>query len=88
MSSSCAPASEDSPPPPRATVPRLVTDAEVATLLRDAVRAAGSQRAFVKATGVNEGDLSSALGGKRPPSSAIRRAVGVETALVLMGAGR
>ncbi|MBI1689546.1 hypothetical protein [Methylorubrum sp. DB1722] len=82
MSSSSAPTPEAPPPP------RVVTDAEVVALLRDAVREAGSQRAFVKAAGVNEGDLSSALNGKRPPSTALRRAVGVETALVLVGAGR
>ena len=88
MSSACAPASEDAPPPPPAPVPRVVTDAQVLAMLRAAVRRAGSQRTFVRAAGVNEGDLSSALRGKRPPSTALRRAVGVETALVLMGAGR
>lgn len=84
MSSSCAPEPEDAPPPP----PRVVTDVEVVDLLRDAVAQAGSQRAFVKAAGVNEGDLSSALRGRRPPSTALRRAVGVETRLVHVGAAR
>lgn len=85
MSSSSAPAAEADPPPP---VPRLVTDAQVVAMLRAAVRRAGSQRAFVRAHGVNEGDLSSALCGKRAPSTALRRAVGVETRLVHVGAGR
>lgn len=82
MSSSSAPTPEAPPPP------RVVTDAEVVALLRECVARYGSQRAFVKSAGVNEGDLSSALNGKRPPSAGLRRAVGVETALVLMGGGR
>ncbi|UYW24819.1 hypothetical protein OKC48_16220 [Methylorubrum extorquens] len=82
MSSSSAPTPEAPPPP------RVVTDAEVVILLRAAVAQPGSQRAFVKAVGVNEGDLSSTLRGRRPPSTALRRAVGVETRLVHVGAAR
>lgn len=85
MSSSPAPTLESVPPP---APPRVVTDAEVVALLRECVARYGSQRAFVRATGLNEGDLSSTLRGRRPPSTALRRVVGVETALVLMGAGR
>ncbi|APX86009.1 hypothetical protein BV511_15660 [Methylorubrum extorquens] len=80
--SSCAPTPEAPPPP------RVVTDADVVAMLRAAVAQAGSQRAFVKAVGVNEGDLSSTLRGRRPPSPALRRAVGVETRLVHVGAAR
>lgn len=65
--------------------PRLVTDDDVLDLLRAAVARAGSQRAYALAAGVNEGDLSSALGGRRPPSTPLRRAVGVEHALVHVG---
>lgn len=80
---------EDAPPLLRAAgPPRVVTDAQILSMLRAAVTRAGSQRAFVRAHGVNEGDLSSALSGRRPPSTALRRAVGVETRLVHVGGRR
>lgn len=74
--------------PERAVEPaRIVTDNDVLDRLRAAVARAGSQRAYALAAGVNEGDLSSALSGRRPPSTPLRRAVGVEHALVHVGAG-
>ncbi len=80
---SCAsvPARLDDTPLP--VVVRVVDDADVVERLRAAVAAAGSQRAYALAAGLNEGDLSSALSGRRPPSTPLRRAVGVEQALVL-----
>jgi DNA-binding phage protein len=72
-------------PPPVAIV---VDDAIVLSRLRAAVTAAGSQRAYARAAGLNRGDLSSALSHRRPPTTALRRAVGVEAALVLREAAR
>lgn len=84
---SCAsvPARLDDTPPPVAEpiVLRVVDDADVVARLRAAVAAAGSQRAYALQAGLNESDLSSALSGRRPPSTPLRRAVGVEQALVL-----
>lgn len=90
MASSSAPAcasdiacADETPPPPVQAV--VVDDEIVLQRLRAAVAAAGSQRAYALASGVNEGDLSSALSGRRAPSNPLRRAVGVECALVLRG---
>lgn len=87
MASSSAPVCASDPARPDDTplpvVVRVVDDAAVIERLRAAVAVAGSQRAYALAEGLNEGDLSSALSGRRPPSAPLRRAVGVETALVL-----
>lgn len=80
------PARPEGTPPP--AVALVVDDEVVLHRLRDAVATAGGQRAFVAAAGVNEGDLSSALSRRRPPTTALRRAVGVESALVLREAAR
>lgn len=93
MSSSSAPSCVSVPacasaalaPPPVAIV---VDDAIVLSRLRAAVTAAGSQRAYARAAGLNRGDLSSALSRRRPPTTALRRAVGVEAALILREAAR
>ncbi len=92
MASSSAPPCASAPARPEGTPPpvvALVVDDEVVLdRLREAVVAAGGQSAFVALTGVNQGDLSSALSRRRPPTTALRRAVGVETALVVMERGR
>lgn len=92
MASSSAPACASDPArlddtPPPLPVVRVVDDADVVERLRAAVAAAGSQRAYALSEGLNEGDLSSALSGRRPPSAPLRRAVGVEQALVLREGG-
>jgi len=62
---------------------RVVTDAEVVELLRDAVLASGSQRAFARAARLHESDLSQVLRGRRAPTAGQCRAVSVHRALVL-----
>lgn len=76
------------PPPAPPAVAIVVDDATVLRLLRAAVAAAGSQRAYADRVGISQGDLSSALSGRRPPTAMLRRSVGVESALVMRGAAR
>ena len=64
---------------------RFVTIDEVVDSLRDAVAAAGSQRAFCQTHGLFESELSNVLHGRRPPNRAMMRAVGVDRALIQWG---
>lgn len=69
-----------------ATAPvRLVTIDEVIDSLRSAIAAAGSQRAFCRAHGLHETDVSNMFNGRRPPNRAMMRAVGVSPALIQRG---
>jgi hypothetical protein len=72
--------------PPREGAPvRVVTDADVVERLWIAVAAAGSQAAFAAEASVNASDLGQALRGRRAPTRQLRRSVGVELALVVIG---
>ncbi|MRI55125.1 transcriptional regulator [Methylobacterium sp. DB1607] len=81
MSSSSAPARAVYPP-------RLVTDDDVRDLLRLAVARAGTQRAAAAALGLDPAVVSAVLTGRRAPTGAVCRAVGVERRLVSVGEGR
>ncbi|MBZ6411112.1 MULTISPECIES: transcriptional regulator [Methylobacterium] len=67
----------------RAATPRFVTEEDAVALLRERVAAAGTQRAFAAAAGVNASDLGQVLGGRKAPSRTLLAAVGVRKALVL-----
>lgn len=66
-----------------ADVARVVTTSDVIAMLQERVDAAGSQKAYADAAGLNASDLSMALKGAKYPTKSLRRAVGVEDALVL-----
>lgn len=74
---------DTSAPVRAANVARVVTTSDVIALLKERVDAAGSQRAYAAAAGLNAADLSMALKGTKHPTRSLRRAVGVEDALVL-----
>ncbi|MGG3813865.1 transcriptional regulator [Methylorubrum rhodesianum] len=80
MSSSSAPVRAVDPP-------RLVTDDDVRARLRQAVARAGTQRAAAAALGLDPAVVSAVLGGRRAPTGAVCRAVGVERRLVAVGEG-
>jgi hypothetical protein len=62
---------------------RMIEDHEIVERLRARVAAAGSQRRFAQASGLNESDLSGVLRGRLAPTVAVCRAVGVETRRVV-----
>ncbi len=58
---------------------RTINNEEIVERLRARVAQAGSQRAFARAVGLHESDVSGVLRGRLAPTDAVCRVVGVET---------
>lgn len=63
----------------------VITPPEAISALREAVAAAGSQKAFACLHGLSQSDVSSALSGRRRPTPGILRALNISKALVREG---
>ena len=70
------------PPFEDARAASVITPPEAVEALREAVKSAGSQKAFACQHGLSQSDVSSALTGRRQPTPGILRALNITRALV------
>ena len=54
----------------------MISTTEMRRLLREACKAAGSQRAWAKAKGMSDAYISDCLAGRREPGESIAKALG------------